>query len=166
MKARASSVKTDLLHVQLVLAQVAVGAVEAGALHIQGGGGLAHLHVGGVAAGAAQLHHGQQGVHLLLHVLVHPGGVAGGEVAQVHALRRAGNVVHHQVLVDFLGHEGHEGGDDLAQGYQHVIQGGEGRFLVPGHALAPEALPATAHIPVGQFVHKVLDGAGAASVMR
>ena len=41
-----------------------------------------------------------------------------------------------------------------------MIEGGEGSFLIPGHALAPEPFTAAADIPVAQFIHKVCNGVG------
>ena len=56
----------------LILAQGLIGLGEGHALDEQPGGGLANLHVGGVAAGAAPLDNLQQALHLLNNLLNFP----------------------------------------------------------------------------------------------
>ena len=144
-----------MLDVQLVRHQILIDLAKVRAADVQVGQGLTHLNVAQVAAGAAQHHHVLHGGHLALNVGVDHAFVAHRIIAQMHALGSV--LVHgaHDVLIDILGHEGHEGRDQEGQGGQHGVQGDEGGFLVALHALAPEAVTAQAHIPVGQVVHKV-----------
>ena len=67
-------------------------------------------------------------------------------------------LLHHQLLVEGLGHEREHRGHHLGEGDQHLVEGGEGGQGVGGGgraagvALAPEAAPRAADVPVGEVV--------------
>ena len=84
-----------------------------------------------------------------------------GEVAQVYRFGRGGIERRHEVLVHHLRHEGRVRRDDLRERDEHGVERGVRRRLVLRHLAPPVALAAAAHIPVGELVHEVLNGARA-----
>ena len=151
--------ETDGLHIQLIARKRGEILREGNALDVQRRGGLANLHIRHVAAGAAGLNDLEQRFHVLLQLRVHVLLLVGGEIAEMHALRRVLIRGTHEVLIHILGHERRIRRKQLAQRHEHVIERGERGFLAAFHALAPEALAAAADVPVGQLVHKRGDGA-------
>ena len=90
--------------------------------------------------------------------LIALGGVARGEIRQVHRHVLAGHVPVKPVHVERRDGRGHQGHGAKA--------GGEGlvrALLVGVHLPFPEATPAQTHMPIAQFIHhEVLDGAACA----
>ena len=86
------------------------------------------------------------------------GGVALGEIRQVHRHVLAGHVPEQPIHVERRDGRGHHGHGAKA--------GGEGlvrALLVGVHVTFPEAAPAQTHMPIAQFIHhEVLDGASCA----
>ena len=153
--------KLQRLYVQFLLDDVLIEAAQAGVrIGTQAGQRLAVFQVGLIPGGPAQGHHPQHFVHVLLQLFVDPALAAQGELAQVHALRRAAVHRTHQVLVDVLAHKGGQRGQHFGGGHQSGIQSHIGGGLIIRLSLDPEALPAAAHIPVAQLVHKVLQNPG------
>ena len=68
----------------------------------------------------------------------------------------AGSTAHHQVLVQLLGQERHEGRQQAGEGGQRLVEGIVGRGLVRVVLALPEAAPAAAHVPVGEQIHEGL----------
>ena len=130
------------------------------ALDVHGGKGLADLEVCGVARGAAEVDGLEHELHLILQRAVDEALVRRGEGAQVHGFRLALVHLAHEVLVDGLRKEGRKGRGELGQGHKDRVERLVSGELVLRHAAAPVAVAAAAHVPVGELVHKVGQGAG------
>ena len=145
------------LHVQLLGDDGGIQRRQGRALDKHGGQGLPVFDVGGIAGAAAQHHHIQHLVHVGFQLGIDEALVHSGPIAQVDALR--GVLVHgtDDVLVDLLSHEGDKGGGDQAQGLEDGKEGHISSLFIRGHILAPVAVAAAAHIPVGQVVDKPLE---------
>ena len=76
----------------------------------------------------------------------------------MHAYRCIGIDLADQVLIELLGQERHERGEQRREGDQRFVQRRQGR-RIGLTARRPEAGPAAADIPVAQVVEKALDGA-------
>ena len=61
------------------------------------------------------------------------------------------------IAVDFLGNERHERRDEPCRSFEYGVQRHVRGFFVLGHVAAPVTLAATAHVPVGEFIHEVAD---------
>ena len=148
-----------LLHIQFVLddlpVEIAQGVIR---LHEHGSDGLAVLDVGRISAGASHHDDVQNLFHILFQLLIHKYRVRCRIIAQVHALRRVFIQPSDQIQIDFLRHEGDHGRGKLCQGDQRGIQGHVGVDLVLLHALCPETLAASSHVPVAALVHEILQG--------
>ena len=143
-----------LLHVQLVRDDGNKHRGELCALHIHRGKRLAVLYVRSVARCAAEHHNLERLSHVRFEFRVDHGLVYGREIAKMHAFGRGSVHGAHEVLVDLFRHErGERRGKE-----RHRLQNGEerhvGGFLVCRHLLAPIALAAAAHIPVGKLVRE------------
>ncbi len=109
---------------------------------------LADLDLGLAARAQAEPHGLARQRHRLLELLVALGsGLAGWEVAQVHARQLAVEVV-----VDLIGDERAERREQLRHGQQARAQRGERRRIA-----VPEAPPRAAHVPVGELVDELGD---------
>ena len=67
----------------------------------------------------------------------------------------------HEILVHLFGDKGSKGRRQFCQRHQNGVQRRVSRRLVLRHLLAPVALAAAAHVPVGEHVAKILQGARA-----
>ena len=74
------------------------------------------------------------------------------------ALRRILINISYNILVDLLCHEGDHWGSRLCNGYKSGIKCHIRIDLILLHALCPETLTASAHIPVAHIVYKLLKG--------
>ena len=155
--------KAHLFDVQLVeddALQLLVQVELAARRHHHFGQRLAVFEGAGVARGAAEHDDVEHGIHARFQVFIDGGLVAGGKGAHVHGFGRFRIKGGDEVLIDLFGKEGSEGRGQLGEGDEHGVQRGVCRRLVFRHALAPIALAAAAHIPVGEHVGKFLQGAG------
>ena len=73
-----------LLYIELFRYQRGKASGQLGAAYIQACAGLAGLHIGGAAAGAAQLHCQYNALHVLLQLGLYEALVGLREVAQMH----------------------------------------------------------------------------------
>ena len=78
------------------------------------------------------------------------------EVAQMHALRRALVNAAYQIAVNLLRHKRNHRRRRLGNRNKRSIQRHIRVNLILLHSLCPEALPATAHVPVAHLIHELL----------
>ena len=135
------------------------GALGRGRRHRHLGQRLAVLDGGPVARRAAELDRAAGDVHVEGDGLVEGGGVGQRPVAQVHALGRGRVDRAHEVLVDLLGHERRVGREQLGERHEAARTACGRRPACRGRSALPEAPAAAPHVPVGELVDEVLDGA-------
>ena len=68
--------------------------------------------------------------------------------------------IAHQILVDLLRHKRNQRRSHLADGHKRGVKGHIGINLILFHALCPETLTASSHIPVAHVIHKLLKCSG------
>ena len=123
--------------------------------------GLAVLDVGGIAARTAHNHQLQYMFHVAFQLRINVRLIRLRKIAQMDALRRFRIDAAYQVPVDLLRHKRDQRRGCLCHGHKGGIQGHIGVDLILFHALCPETLPASAHIPVAHVFYKFLERAGA-----
>ena len=148
----------DRLDIQLVgqlRQQLLVVAQRAVPGHQQDGRQrLADLDPGVAPGRPAKGDEGPHPFHQRIQILVYQGPIRGGNITQMHALRRIRLHRPHQVLIDPFGEEWDKRREHKRQGTQGMIQGVVGGALVVIILALPKPPPAAAHVPVGEVVHK------------
>ena len=117
-------------------------------LHIHPGNGLAVLDIGRIPGRTSHDNHLQHFIHVGFQLRINPGLIHLREVAQVYTFRRVPVHFSHDILVNLLCHKRNHGSSRLCHGHKGRVQGHEGINLILLHSLCPEALTASAHIPV------------------